>query len=378
MKERNMILIADDQLVNRKILAHIFNEQFALIEAKDGEEAIEMIDGHQEELVLILLDLVMPKIDGFGVLRFLAEAGLDDSIPTILITGDTSQATELRCYEYKVAGIMSKPFDLKLVMRRVTSAIEMYNNKRQLENTVQLQTKQLIEQYNELHAINDRLRTVNDELQAVNDGLRKHHQQVCEIFCSLLVNREIEGRYHLERVSAFVRILCTYLIAEYPEYGITPREMEQIVQASTYYDIGKITVPDRILFKPGTLDADEWSIMQTHTLAGRGILQDLDCFEEKGTLEFAMEICHYHHERFDGSGYPEQLKGDNIPICAQLVSIAEAYAALLRSGSYRHAYSQIKAERMILDGECGVFNPKLLDCFRLAKEEMRGVLIKYK
>ncbi|MCD7825560.1 MAG: response regulator [Clostridiaceae bacterium] len=361
MQQRNTILIADDQEVNRMILKHIFSEQYAIVEAKDGVEAIEQVEKYQGELVLILLDLVMPRKDGFGVMEYLTERELADRIPTILITSDTSLTTELKGYEHKVADIVTKPFNLQIVMRRVTNIIELYSHKRNLEAMVHAQLLHMEEQYY--------------ELQSVNDELKNAYFDMCGKFCNLITDRELQGDFHTNRVQAFVKILYRYMMTEYPEYNLSRAKQEKVVRAAAFYDIGKITIPESILFKPGALTEEEYQIMQTHTIAGRGLVQDLACLDDEETLQYALDICHYHHERYDGSGYPEQKKGDDIPIAAQIVSIAEAYAALLRKGSYRDAYSQVHAEKMILDGECGVYNPKLLDCFELAKEEMRALFI---
>ncbi len=361
MDKKKTILIADDQAVNRMILKHIFVEQYEIIEAVDGVDAIEKIEQYRDELVLILLDLVMPRKDGFGVMEYLAQKEMENTIPTILITSDTSLATELKGYEHKVADIVTKPFNLQIVMRRVTNIIELYSHKRNLEEMVHAQLMQMEEQYY--------------ELQSANEELKEKYYKVCGKFCSLATTREVQGAWHIRRVQSFVRILCRYLMQEYPEYRIDRGKIEKIVRASAFYDIGKVTIPDHILFKPGALSPEEREIMQTHTIAGRGLVEDLDCMEDEESLQYALDICHYHHERYDGSGYPEQMKGEEIPIAAQIVSISEAYAALLRTGSYRGAYSQVRAENMIINGECGVFNPKLIDCFKLAKEEIRQLLI---
>lgn len=360
MQNRNTILIVDDQETNRAILRHIFCEQYTIIEAEDGLEAIEQINKHEQELVLILLDIIMPNMNGFDVLHFMAQASIDENVPVMLITSDTSLETEMKGYEYKVADLVTKPFDVHIVMRRVTNIIELYNHKRNLEITVNEQYMQMEQQF--------------FELQSENGELIQQYRDTCENFCSILAMKMGDAA-HIRRIKAFTSILCKYLIKEYPEYHIDRGIMEKIVEASMYYDIGMTMISDAIILKPDKLTEEERDIMKLHTIKGVDIVKKLNAIHDKETLRFALDICKYHHERYDGKGYPEELVGDTIPIAAQIVSVAEAYAALLRRGSYRNAFSQVKAEKMILDGKCGSFNPKLLDCFNLGKEEMRAMII---
>ena len=216
--------------------------------------------------------------------------------------------------------------------------------------------------------------TILKERTKFHDLVQKY-KDAGERFC-LILSRKTGNENYLLRVKAFTEILCKYVMQEYPEYHLTRQIVVKIIEASVFYDVGMFMIGDDILKKPGKLTKKERAVMEEHTKKGVEVLKYLDVIADSDTLTYASDICLYHHERYDGNGYPHGLAGDEIPIAAQIVSVAEAYAALLRKGSYRDAYSQVNAEKMILDGQCGCFNPKLLDCFELGKEEMRAVIIK--
>lgn len=444
MQERNTILIVDDQETNRAILHHLLKEQYTVLEAEDGLEAIEQINGHEKELALILLDIIMPNMDGYDVLHFMENASVDKNIPVILITGDIESADALKEYESRIAEMLIKPFDIKVTKRRIDNTITLYKYKRQIKAGIEqeqtdtgaaggeksqkskerekenikadntsasFQEKTKLESRNlELQEEKEHLEKEYRELQEQYTQLEKEYQKLeqkgselgdryaksermllkertkchdlvqkykdaSERFC-LILSRKAGNENSLLRVKAFTEILCKYVMQEYPEYHLTRQIVAKMIEASVFYDVGMVMIGDDILKKPGKLTPKERAIMEGHTTKGVEVLKHLGVIADSDTLTYANDICLYHHERYDGKGYPHQLAGDEIPIAAQVVSIAEAYAALLRKGSYRDAYSQVNAEKMILDGECGCFNPKLLDCFELGKEEMRAVIIK--
>ena len=445
MQERNTILIVDDQETNRAILHRLLEDQFIILEAEDGLEAIEQINGHEKELALIMLDIIMPNMNGYDVLHFMENASIDENIPVILITGDIETIAELKEYQSHIAEVVMKPFDIRITRRRVYHTIELYEWKRkELEkeqktqkagNTtktfqtagqlameekqnkisekprfeatekIRLESENLElkdryallekenqkskEQYAQLEKaykeseqkctqLGDRYtrseQTILKERTKFHDLVQKY-KDASERFC-LILSRKTGNENCLLRVKAFTEILCKYVMQEYPEYHLTRQIVVKIIESSVFYDVGMFMIGDDILKKPGKLTKKERAVMEEHTKKGVEVLKYLDVIADSDTLTYASDICLYHHERYDGNGYPHGLAGDEIPIAAQIVSVAEAYAALLRKGSYRDAYSQVNAEKMILDGQCGCFNPKLLDCFELGKEEMRAVIIK--
>lgn len=445
MQERNTILIVDDQETNRAILHRLLEDQFLILEAEDGLEAIEQINGHEKELALILLDIIMPNMNGYDVLHFMENASIDKNIPVILITGDIEAIAELKEYQSHIAEVLTKPFDIQITRRRVHHTVELYEWKRKepekeqetqkagtaaksfqtagqqtmeekqdaISEKTRFEVTEKIRLESENLELKDRYAVLEKENQKAKDQyavLEKAYQELdqkcmelgdrytrseqtilkertkyhdlvqkfkdaSERFC-LILSRKAGNENCLFRVKAFTEILCKYVMQEYPEYHLTRQSVAKMIEASVFYDVGMVMIGDDILKKPGKLTKKERAVMEEHTKKGVEVLKHLDVIADSDTLTYASDICLYHHERYDGNGYPHGLAGDEIPIAAQIVSVAEAYAALLRKGSYRDAYSQVNAEKMILDGQCGCFNPKLLDCFELGKEEMRAVIIK--
>lgn len=429
MQERNTILIVDDQETNRAILHRLLEEKYTIIEAEDGLDAIGQINSHEQELALVLLDVIMPNMNGYDVLHFMENASIDTNIPVILITGDIESATEVKEYESRIADVILKPFDIKVTTRRIANTIALYQYERQADSRTEQDNKDTgtsadtkaskshnsskenvtpdsssasFQEKTKLESLNLELQEKYDQLEKeylILEGkctelgdrysksermllkertkfhdLVQKYKDAGERFC-LILSRKAGNENSLLRVKAFTEILCKYVMQEYPEYHLTRQIVAKIIEASVFYDVGMVMIGDDILKKPGKLTKKEHTIMEGHTTKGVEVLKHLGVIADTDTLTYASDICLYHHERYDGKGYPHQLAGDEIPIAAQVVSVAEAYAALLRKGSYRDAYSQLHAEKMILDGDCGCFNPKLLDCFELGKEEMRAVII---
>lgn len=345
--ERNTLLIADDIDINREMLKFIFEEQFDIIEAGDGETAIQLLEEKNEQIVLVFLDVVMPGKSGLDVLEYMVEQGFMDCIPVIIITGEASVDTELKAYEYEVSDIVYKPFTPKVVMRRAMNIIELFSHRIDIERKLEKRTRQL--------------RESREKLKRNNDFLINALSSVVEF-------RSLESGEHIQRVKYYTGVLLQYLVEFYPEYGLTGEDMELIISASALHDLGKIAIPDSILLKPGRLTEEEFEEMKKHTVYGCGLLENFKQ-ENDDFYRYCYEICRHHHERYDGKGYPDGLSGEEIPISAQIVSIADVYDALVSKRVYKAPYEVNEAARMIADGECGTFSPKILDCFGLAKEE---------
>lgn len=270
------------------------------------------------------------------------------SVPVILITSDTSSESRKRGYDLGVSDIVSKPFEVPIVRRRVSNLVDLYHHKNNLEAMVEKQAEEIKEKNRELTEMN-------------------YH--IIDTLGTIVEFRSMESGNHIYRVRSFTAILLTYVMKYYPEYGVDEDMADIISHASTMHDVGKITVPDSILLKPGKLTQEEFGLMKTHTTKGAEIIKEIFVTDNRVFKEFCYNIALSHHEKWDGKGYPHGLKGDEIPLAAQVVSIADVYDALVSDRVYKPAFSYDVAYQMILDGECGQFNPKLMDCFRMARKE---------
>lgn len=345
--EKNVILIADDVEINRTMLSFIFEEQYEILEAADGVETIELLEKHQDTLSLIFLDLIMPNKSGLDVLEYMFEKGYMTLIPVIMITGESTAESEVKAYEYGVSDIIYKPFDSKVVMRRAQNIIELFQNRIDIERKLEKRTRQLRES---------------------KEKLERNNEFLVNALSSVVEFRSLESGEHIQRVKYFTKILMKYVISEFPEYGLTEESLNLIVNASALHDLGKIAIPDSILLKPGKLTNEEFQEMKKHTIYGCQLLENFKQ-EENEFYGYCYDICRYHHERYDGNGYPDRLKGDEIPIWAQVVSIVDVYDALVSKRVYKAAFAVEEAVEMIKNNECGVFSPTIMQCFDMAKSE---------
>ncbi len=345
------ILIADDAEINRDIIKIIFDEQYNIIEAKDGAEAIEAIIEHKDNLSLIFLDLIMPNNSGLDVLDFMNKEGYINTIPVIMITGEATEKSDEKAYEYGASDIIYKPFAPKVVMRRAKNIIELFEHRISLEEKLEKRTK---------------------ELKSSKKKLQKTNEFLINALSSVVEFRSLETGDHIKRVKYFTSKLLEYLMEFFPQYGITEEQASLITHASALHDIGKIAIADNILLKPGKLSDDEYEEIKNHTIYGCEILEKFHQ-DDNPFYQYCYDICRHHHERHDGNGYPDGLKGDEIPLCAQIVSIADVYDALVTERVYKSPYAVEEAVRMIKEGECGEFAPDVLYCFDLAKYDFFNV-----
>lgn len=347
------VLIVDDEEVNRDILKEMFrNSKYDLFEAEDGEAATRVISDNPD-LALVLLDIVMPVMDGFGVLEYMHENDLLEDIPVILITSEDALDSEDQAYSYGVMDVIHKPFYPHIVKRRSKNIIELYQNK--------------------LH-MKDRLKEQEEAIRSQEKEIRSNNEFMIEMLSSVVEARSAESGEHTRRIKYFTRIMLKYLTKYFPKYGFTPEQVDLICQASTLHDIGKIGIPDAILLKPGRLTPEEFEIMKTHSVIGSEILEKSFKNKESEFYNYSYNICRYHHERWDGKGYPDHLAGEEIPIYTQIVAIADVYDALVSPRVYKSAYANSMAYDMIMNGECGQFAPDVLECFGLAKEDFFNIV----
>ena len=350
--DRQQILIVDDEEINRAILNEMFRHEYDMLEAANGQEAIEQIENNQN-IVLILLDIVMPVLNGFKVLNYMQEHDLIDKIPVILITAESVRDSEDKAYAYGVADVMHKPFYPHIVKRRGKNIIELYQNKRNMEL---------------------RLKEQEEAIRLQEKKIRQNNEFMIDALSSVVEFRSLETGEHIRRIKYFTRILSKYLMKYFPKYGLTPAMVDEIARASALHDIGKIGIPDAILLKPGRLTPEEYEIMKNHTTIGCDILEKFHENQTEDFYRYCYEICRYHHERWDGNGYPDHLAGDEIPISAQTVAVADVYDALVSPRVYKSVYANNEAFDMIMNGECGQFSPDIMECFGLAKEDFFNIV----
>ena len=343
------LLIADDSDLNRIVLSNIFEEDHTICEAADGRAALEIIRRSGESLCAILLDVVMPEMDGIQVLRAMKAEGLLEKIPVFLVTAQNSSDITREAYDLGVMDVITKPVVSYVVRRRVNSVIELFRARRQLRAKVALQQDELLAQAK--------------KLADLSGGMLEPRATAIEF-------RRDESGSHGRRIHD-----CTVYLLKHTDLGkgISSDRIDQIGIASITHDVGKIAIPDAILNKPGRLTKDEFEVMKTHTVQGARLLSQISQLKDFGAYQYAYDIALHHHERWDGGGYPHGLKGNEIPLWAQIVSLVDVYDALVSKRCYKDAYSFNTALQMILDGKCGQFNPKLLQCFFLAEPALRAL-----
>ena len=344
-----LILIVDDCDMNREILREILSSDYSIMEACGGEEALSMIHQFGTGISLVLLDIVMPGLDGFEVLSYMNQDHTIEDIPVIMISSEDSEAFIRRAYEMGASDYVSRPFDAKVVYRRVTNNIKLYAKQRRL---IRMVTEQIRER-------------------------EKNVSMLVGVLSQIVEFRNGESGLHVKHIRRFTECILDCLIEKDPDLHLGTKERENIPLASALHDIGKIAVDDKILNKPGRLTPEEFEAMKLHTVYGAKMLEELQPYYDEPLLKTATDIAHWHHERWDGRGYPDGLVGDAIPLSAQIVSLADVYDALTSERCYKKAYSHDKAVEMILNGECGVFNPKLVECFveiqNVLREELCNV-----
>ncbi len=348
MEKRNLpqLLVVDDSEMNREILKEILGKEYRILEACDGNEALEMLEQYGTEISLVLLDIIMPQMDGFEVLAYMNRDKWIEDIPVIMISSEGSESYIRRAYELGASDYISRPFDTKVVYQRVINMIKLYAKQRRL---IHLVTDQIYEK-------------------------EKNNRMMTGILSQIVEFRNGESGLHVLHINILTQLLLEKLMRKSENYNLSWSQQYMIATASALHDIGKIGIDEKILNKPGKLTKEEFEIMKQHTLIGAQMLDSLEMYHDEEMMKYAYEICRWHHERYDGKGYPDGLKGEEIPISAQVVSLADVYDALVSDRVYKKAYSHEKAMEMILNGECGVFNPILLECLVEIQDKVRKEL----
>lgn len=345
--EKPSVLIVDDSEMNRAILSEMLKDEYCILEADSGRAALDMVDRYGDELSLVLLGIVMPGMNGFEVLGDLSRRSIIDNLPVIMISSEDSDDVVLRAYELGASDYVNRPFDSRVVRRRVSNTIRLYAKQRRL-------TSLLSQQYNERV---------------------KNSRMLIDIMAGVMELRNGESGRHVTNIEKLTELLLGCLVHRSDSISLDNEERSTIALASALHDIGKMSIDDAILNKPGRLTSEEFEIMKTHTTIGADMLHELGRHHAGNALmEYAYQIARWHHERWDGKGYPDGLKGDDIPIAAQVVSVADVYDALTSVRVYKDAIPHEEAIQMILDGKCGTFNPLLLDCLLEVQDRIAETL----
>lgn len=343
--KKEKVLIVDDSEMNREILSEMLSNEYDILEAADGKECLQLLSDLGSEISVVLLDIVMSGMDGFEVLNVMNDHRWLDDIPVIMISSEDSVDSIRRAYGLGVSDYISRPFDAKVVYQRVDNTIKLYAKQRKL------------------------LSLVTDQMREKE----KNNEMMIAILSHIVEFRNGEGGKHVLHIKCLTEMLLDRLLQKTDKYMMNSFERYLISLAASLHDIGKIGIDENILNKPAKLTKGEFEEMKKHTVIGESMLKGLDFYADEPLIRVALQICRWHHERYDGCGYPDGLKGDEIPISAQIVSLADVYDALVSERVYKKAYSHEKAISMILGGECGTFNPLLLECLVDIQDKLKVV-----
>lgn len=334
---RKALLIVDDDEINRAPLAEAFKDSYIILESENGKDAVEVINS-RDDIAAVLLDMMMPVMGGIDVLREMNKSGKIGEIPVFIITAAESKSLLMDAYNLGASDVIQKPAFMPFVKCRIGNIIELNRHRTDLESM-------LDEKVAKLNLINT---------------------SMIEALANIIEFRDGESGEHVKRISTLTKKMLTTLSLMYPEYYLPTQEIEKISAASTLHDVGKIAIPDSILNKPGRLTPEEFEVMKTHTTKGCDVLSNIPNLIDEDIYNYSYDIARHHHERWDGRGYPDGLSGDEISLAAQAVSIADVYDALISPRCYKAPFSHEVAVKMIYDGECGSFNPKMLEAFNEA------------
>ena len=330
---KQRILVVDDSKMNREILCEMLKDDFEIIEATNGQECVSLIEQYGKEISLVLLDIVMPVMDGFEILMYMNRNHWIEDVPVIMISSEESENYIRKAFKFGVSDYISRPFDSKVVYQRVFNTIKLYAKQRRL------------------------ISMVSDQMHEKE----KNNQMMVEVLSQIMEFRNGESGLHVVHINTLTRLLLERLVENTDAYNLTPDDCYLISTASAFHDIGKVGIDESILNKPGKLTKEEFETMKEHTLIDASMLDKLEHYKDEKMIKIAYQICRWHHERYDGKGYPDGLIGEQIPIAAQVVSVADVYDALVSKRVYKDAYSHEQAMKMILNGECGAFNPLLME-----------------
>lgn len=351
---KRTILIVDDEELNRSLLKQMFQEEYNIEEAANGKDALEILEKNFDDILLILLDIRMPIMDGLSVMQYMKEKGWLRYIPAVLITADRDKNVMKRGYELGASDFIVKPFDRNIVVTRVNNVIELYEHKNSLETLVKEQTKQL-----------------NDQLEM----MKSYHENLTKLLQDIISYRNIESRNHVLYVQGYTWIIANEYAKQFPRARMTPKKINMIVQAAQLHDVGKITLPDSLLSKAGRLSPSELKLLEEHTIKGSELIRAMINMQEDEYSRICINVCRYHHEKYDGSGYPEGRKKNKIPLEAQIVALADIYDVLVNGENGKRVISKQEAYYHLMQGDYGELAPRMKQCLEAAKDELERFII---
>ncbi len=357
MSSKNKILVVDDSQLNRFVISEIFRYDYTIIEAENGKEALDIIKKYNQDMVAVFLDVLMPVMNGIEVMEEMNKLGFVKTIPVFFITADDSKDMMKKGYDLGVVDIIRKPITPYFVKRRINNIIELYSARERLMEVVKIQEKEIVNKCEEIANLN---------------------YSIIETLSTAIEFRDCESGEHVHRIHDITAFILNKINGKIKNANFSEETIEEIATASIMHDVGKIAIPDAILNKPGKLTKEEYDLMKQHTIKGCKLLERIPQYRTHSLYMYAYDICRHHHERWDGKGYPDGLRGNQISIWAQVVSLADVYDALTAERVYKKAFDHEKAIDMIIKGECGVFNPEIIELMKSFEKEMKEKFIKKK
>lgn len=339
---RQSVLIVDDSELNRKMLGQMLGSRFDIAEAASGEACLQLLEQNATGISIVLLDIHMPGIDGFTVLEEMNQKNLLEQIPVIMISSEDTVDAVRRAFDLGASDYISRPFDAKVVYQRIINTIQLYAKQRRLS------------------------------AMAADLAFEKERasRMMIDILSQVVEKRNGESRDHVQRVAQLTSMLLAGLAQKTDRYPLTREMRRTIATAAALHDIGKMEICEDLLHKEGPLTEAERRTLQSHTLLGAQMLEEQPECRDDAFARTAYNICRWHHERYDGGGYPDGLQGEQIPIEAQVVGLADVYERLVSRPVDGHARTHSEVVQMICTGVCGAFNPLLLDCLQDMEAEI--------
>lgn len=355
----NRILIVDENDLRRDTLSNIFSDEYRIDQAVDEKQAMDILMKIQNDMTVVLIDMIGTTDIGFALMNAISNSPLKGKNPIIVVCNPTSAEMEERLLAYGISECIRQPFNERLMRLKVGNVVKLFRYQNELEEKIRHQTR--------------RLEMQNTMLKTEADFLQKSNIKIIDLLGAMAEYRNQESGEHIHRIKEYTRIMAEEMMRSYPEKNLTQDQINIIVSASPLHDIGKIAITDTILLKPGKLTEREFDYVKSHTIYGCEILENLKDAWSKEYGRVSMDICRHHHERYDGSGYPDGMKGDEIPLSAQIVALADVYDALVHERVYKEAIPKDEAYGMIVNGECGAFSEELIQCLTNCRDKMEAL-----
>ncbi len=357
------MLVADHIEMNKSIIHEIFASEYEIIQTSGSELTFQLMTQYRNTLSMIMINEDIARNFSKDIVKTLTNLKLFENVPVLLVLNQNSARMKQMNIDLPFSDVVSSPVNPYVIQKRVANLVELYSHKCELEDLVQKQTAKILSQNKALKLQQRKINTINNDM--------------LDTLSTVIEYRDVESGRHIHRIKKFTEVMLRQLAVRYPKYRMTEEKINLIASASSLHDIGKIAIPDSILLSPRRLTYDEFKIMKEHTVKGCDLLNQLDSVERNEYFTYCYDICRYHHEKYDGMGYPDGLKGDQIPIWAQVVSVADCYDALTSERPYKAAFSHEQAVEMIRTGACGAFSDEMMDCFSACLDEFKKLAAEY-